>query len=521
MRYVKAGHVRALDRIAMESLGVSGITLMERAGAGVARAAQALAAGLPPMAVFTVLAGGGNNGGDGLVAARLLHQAGHNVEVLLTRPPAWLQGDARTAYTRLSQAGVPCRVLSRPADWQGPASPFAAFGVCVDALLGTGATGVPRGAAAAAIGWLRRAAGRSRILAVDLPSGLDADSGNPHDTTVHADLTVTFGHPKPAMRRAELLAVFGRIEVLDIGLPPLPADWADGEDALIAAMDWVDQPIRRPFDAHKGTAGHVLVAGGSPGFYGAPLLCALAALRTGAGRVSLATPGGASVMAAAALAPELMVHALPEKTPGTAWSDEAWEGWAEAGRTGDVVVAGPGMGVSACVRRRVRKLAADQHPLVLDADALNVWERDAQALRPFGDRLVLTPHPAEAARLLGCDVATVQRNRPAALQRLVEATGAVVVLKGAGTLVQAPGKALHLNPTGNPGMATAGAGDVLAGMIGALIGQGLNGFDAARLGVYLHGSAGDLAARVQSQAGLTARDLIDRLGEARLQLQPR
>lgn len=508
MRFVCAEKIRQLDQLAIQQAGIPGITLMERAGAGAARAARQLARGLPVPHRFTVLAGSGNNGGDGFVAARRLHECGEAVEVWLTRSAEALRGDARIAFGHLVASGVRPRILADPADWRGAAMRHPPGGVLIDALLGTGATGAPRGAVAAAIEWARVASARCRVLALDLPSGIDADRGDIPGAVAPADLTVTFGYPKPAMRRLDRLPVFGRIEVLDIGLPPLTSGW-DGKDALIGAPDWHDLPPRRPRDAHKGDFGHLLVVGGSPGFAGAPLLSARAALRCGAGRVSLATPDPGLSISALAQTPELMVQPLAD-SPETAELPAF-----------DVGVVGPGMGVSESAHAWMLRLVNAERPLVLDADALNLWRGNAGGLRAFGERLVLTPHPAEAARLLACETADVQRDRHAALQALASLTGAVVVLKGAGTLVGAPQTPPRLNPTGNPGMATAGSGDVLSGMIGALMGQGLPPLDAACLGVYLHGTAGDLAAREQSEAGLCASDLIARLGEAWLTLQPR
>lgn len=521
MRYLSSRRSRDLDRLAGQQSAIPGADLMERAGAGAAAAALRLASGLPPPVSFTVVAGCGNNGGDGLVAARWLRRHGALVTVLFAGSPKRPRGEARQALDRALAEGVCCQFLPEPADWTAGEMSLPISGVCVDALLGTGAGGLPRGAVAAAIEWLRRLNGGARVLALDLPSGIDADSGEVPASAVRADMTLAFGYPKPAMRRQELREWFGRIEVLDIGLPPLPPGWAEEDlGEMIAAPDWAGAPPRRPVSSHKGNFGHVLVAGGSPGFAGAPLLSARAALRAGAGMVSLVVPDKDMAAAAVCSAPEIMARGL-SANGRQGWSQAAWAGCPFASREFDAVVAGPGMGTCGTVRERIADLAAIGRGLVLDADGLNVWSGRAPELKQWGKKLVITPHPAEAARLLGCSTGHVQGDRELAVRRLAAETGAVVVLKGASTLVAAPGSAIHLNVCGNPGMATAGAGDVLGGIIGALIGQGMDPFPAACLGVYLHGTAGDLAAWKTGQAALVAGDLISFLGQAWLTIQPR
>ncbi|MDD5706130.1 MAG: NAD(P)H-hydrate dehydratase [Kiritimatiellae bacterium] len=521
MKFLSIAEIRRreAETIAKE---VSGAVLMSRAGAGVARAALRLLRVVGGTHCVLV-AGRGNNGGDAFVAARLLLTWGVSCETRLTAPPIMLRGDARSAWEALRAAGAKFRVLDREEDWQetDPARELPPGAVVVDALLGTGSHGAPTGVTAAAIAWIRRAAAAARVLAVDLPSGMDGDTGLAQGAAVSADLTVTLAAPKQGFCEPAAWPLLGRLETVDIGLAAAggaagdtPADI--GPCDYLAAAELAALRPPRPRMSHKGNFGHVLVIGGARGYGGAPALAALGALRAGAGLVSAAVPAE-TYAAVASLAPEVMAHPLPALA-GTLELAElrAWRGDLSAF---DVVVAGPGMTVRTGTREIVDALLADGTPrLLLDADALNVladWGADATCrARRSPENCILTPHPGEAARLLGTTAAAVQADRPAAVRRLADATGAVIVLKGAGTLVCAPGGRPELNLTGNPGMATGGTGDVLAGVIGSLWGQGLSAWDAARLGVYLHATAGDLAAWELGESALIARDIAARLGDA-------
>jgi hydroxyethylthiazole kinase-like uncharacterized protein yjeF len=518
MRFLSIAAVRRREALAIAG-GVPGALLMERAGAGVARAAlRLLRAGQGRHCVL--VAGRGNNGGDAFVAARLLQAWGVPCETLLTAPPVTLRGDARAAWEALRATGAAFRVLAREEEWRQaePARELPPGTVVVDALLGTGGRGAPAGVTAAAIGWIRRAAAEARILAVDLPSGMNGDSGTAAGEAVAADLTVTLDTPKLGFRRPVAWPMLGRLETVDIGLGDAGAeeDDRDCDCDYLAAAELAPLRPPRPRDSHKGLFGHVLVIGGARGFGGAPALAALGALRAGAGLVSAALPADAAA-AAAALAPEAMAHPLP--AAAGCLDLPALRAWRQDLAAFDVVAAGPGMTAGEGTRQVTEwLLGGGAGRLLLDADALNVlagWAAPGGVRPPAAaGRRILTPHPGEAARLLGTTAAAVQEDRAAAARRLAEATGAVVVLKGAGTLVCAPGKRPQLNLAGNPGMATGGAGDVLTGVIAALWGQGLDAWDAARLGVHLHATAGDLAAWELGEAALIARDIAARLGAA-------
>lgn len=508
MKWISVAGIREAETVAFAQRNLPSYTAMCRAGAAVARLAEGIArrAGLRRA---IVLCGPGNNGGDGFVAARCLHEDGYDVEVRLTCVPAHLRGDARLAWKDMTAAGLFPRVLPSPEAWQDtpwadPAvSPRRA--VIVDALLGIGAKGVPSGAVAAAIHWVNGVAQACPRLSVDVPSGLDADAGVAPGEAVRADATITFSRPKVGFANPAARPCLGHLTVADIGIPNdlletyavLPPDGTE----LIAAPE-IRHVLRpeRALDSHKRTYGHALIIGGSPRYPHAPVLAAQAAYRAGCGLVSLAVPDCARP-AAAFWAPEAI---FAEETPGDLADFEA-------------IAIGPGMGPLAGERLALlRRLASDaQAPrTVVDADALTAlaalrqagWAPDGSALR-----LILTPHPGEAARLLGVTPKEVQGDRPAAARALAANYHAIAVLKGHNTLVAEPGGRLRVCMGGNPGMATAGTGDLLTGIIAGLLARGLGTEDAAVLGVYHHAMAGDAASYAHGEESLVATDLFETL----------
>ncbi len=512
MRFLQSEEMRALDRAAIDG-GTPGWTLMRRAGAAVARATVRLARARNTREIL-IAAGRGNNGGDGCTAAALLHSHGFHVKLLLAANPASLSGDALIAFEFMRKSGAPFFALPNSDDWTKldecdlPCEDF----VIIDSLLGTGSHGAPRGAIAAAIEWINRSRRGRLVLAVDLPSGLDADNGAIASPHVTADFTLTLAAPKTAFSLQGAASVLGHVEVADIGLPPQP-EQAPSALSLVVPSELPDIAAPRRHDAHKGDFGHVLVIGGSPGFSGAPALAALGALRTGAGLVSAAIPEGCA-QPLAAHAPEAMAHQLPTSS---GWlTREALDAWGRDLASFDAIVVGPGMRANEDTEALVMSLANDERlpRVVFDADALNALaphiREAAKNGAPFfrdHSRVILTPHPGEAARLLGITTAEVQADRQKTARRISDAANATVVLKGAGTLISAPGNPLMLNLTGNPGMATGGSGDVLSGMIAAIWSRGIAAADAAALGVCRHGTNGDEASWRIGQTAILARDL--------------
>jgi NAD(P)H-hydrate epimerase len=350
----------------------------------------------------------------------------------------------------------------------------------------------------------------SLVISIDVPSGMNSDTGEAPGGAVVADITATMGLPKTGLLTPAALEYVGNVEVVDIGIPwelveEIECDWE-----LIAPQDLRGFMPRRPRAAHKGDYGHVLAVAGAPGYAGAAAMAARAAVRSGAGLVSVLTPASvASVVAG--LAPEAMVHAGACDAQGCLAAN-ALDEWGRELSDFDAVLAGPGLTAGAATRAVLEALLEKSAgPLVVDADALNVCAGDPEVLASRKIPIVITPHPGELARLLSCSPPDVQHDRAGMARRAAEATGATVVLKGAGTLVTENGRRMHINLSGNPGMAAGGTGDVLSGLLAGLLAQRIAPFDAARMAVHVHGRAGDNAAWRASQAGLAATDLIEEI----------
>jgi hydroxyethylthiazole kinase-like uncharacterized protein yjeF len=477
-----AEQVRALDLRAIESLPVSGYTLMKRAGEA---ALRFLRARWPMAYRIVIVCGGGNNGGDGYVLARFAQAAGLEVSVITITPVTALKGDARQAHADFVASGGTAQPLSSSLLREGE--------VIVDAVLGTGLTQAVRSAAAAAIHAIN-GAGRP-VFAIDVPSGLDSDSGMPLGDAVRADSTVTFVGLKTGLFLGEGPERAGRIffDDLEVPIPDIPQFSPRLQRITEACV--VQALPRRPRQAHKGDFGRVLIIGGGVGMPGAVRLCGEACLRAGAGLVTVAT-APENLMAIVAGRPELIC--LPLHSPADLLP---------ALERADVVAIGPGLGRGAWAEELVRLTLACAKPLVVDADALNIIAESAKHQR---DNWILTPHPGEAGRLLGIETAAVQADRLAALAALVREYGGTVALKGAGTLVGAQGKPPGLCERGNPGMASAGMGDVLTGAIAGVLAQCEDPWLATRAAVMAHALAGDAAAR-PGERGLLASDVAREL----------
>jgi len=479
-----AAQTRALDACAIRAHGIPGITLMARAAEVTLRH---LLAAWPEPAGLSVLCGTGNNGGDGFLVADLAHKRGIPVRVLQLGDAAKVSGDALLARQQALRNGVPFT----PYDGQA----LDAASVVVDAMLGTGLGGPVREAYAAAIAAVN--ASDRPVVAVDIPSGLCADTGRVLGAAVRADMTVTFIGLKRGLFTLHGPDHAGALQFSDLGVPgqvydAVPCGLRRLElEALLAALP------PRPAAAHKGMFGSVLVVGGDRGMAGAALLAAEAALRCGAGLVRVATRAE-HVAAIVARVPEVMPQGI-----------DSVDAVAPLLAAADVLVLGPGLGQSPWSEQLARAALAAGLPLVIDADALNLLAAGRLGDLPAAAAHVLTPHPGEAARLLGATSAEVQADRFAAATELQRRFGGVVVLKGNGSLVATAGEML-LSDYGNPGMAVGGMGDVLSGVIGALLAQGLAPPAAAALGVCLHGAAGDRAAAA-GQRGLAASDLMPQL----------
>ncbi len=522
MKTITTERMREIDRLAADEFELPGEELMYRAGHGVAILVERLCDRHHFMDPFIQLvAGRGNNGGDAFVAARILHEDEHDVELLLAGNAAEIRGDALAHFSKMRAAGVPFRELPTRQAWDDAIDDAEPCQILVDGVLGIGVQGPPRGPAAGAIGYINSLADRALVVSIDVPSGLDADTGTAPGDVVTADLTATIGLPKQGMLMPDALPVIGAVEVISLGIPEELTNTLPAGLELLTIADVAPLLPRRARTAHKGDFGHLLAIGGAAGYAGAIALTGRSALRSGVGLVSVWAPQGIVPVVAGAML-EAMTHGGPETEIGSLRAD-GWNAWIGRLAGFQAVAAGPGLTRHAESAGLVtRLLETVTVPLLLDADALHGFAGRPEALRQAAGPVVITPHPGEMARLLGWTVAEVQADRFVAATRAAELTHAVVVLKGAGTLVAAhDSPPLYVNLNGNPGMAAGGMGDALTGLIGGFLAQGLAPFAAACAGVFVHGLAGDCAAAHQSQAGLTAGDLIDEIPNVMRDIQGR
>jgi hydroxyethylthiazole kinase-like uncharacterized protein yjeF len=499
MKIVSAEEMRVIDRATSERFGVPSIALMENAGADVA---NFVLSRYPMAGSIVVFCGKGNNGGDGFVAARRLHEHGKEVQVILLADPADLRGDAAVMFGKLPGAAIALHSSEELKSER--VRPLLEADLYLDAVLGTGFKPPVSGLYAEAIAGMN--ASQVPVVAVDIPSGADADAMGPQAGTIaRADAVVTFTAPRPAHVFSLLTA--GATVVADIGSP---------EKAIVSALhlnvitahDVAPLIGPRPAESNKGNYGHVLVVGGSLGKAGAAAMAGMAALRSGAGLSTVAT--ARSVLGTVAgFHPELMTEPLPEMDAGTV-STGALNRIEELAKGKSVLAIGPGISrdpqTAALVRTLVAKL---QLPIVLDADGLNAFEGRTDELNGKGRTLVITPHPGEMARLVGCSIAEVQKDRLGTARKFAREHEVIVVLKGYRTLVVQPGGEAWVNTTGNPGMATGGTGDILTGMVAGMLAQHRkDALGAVLAAVHLHGLAGDVMCESVGEHSLVATDLL-------------
>ena len=504
---VSADEMRRLDRLTIEQYGVPGHVLMERAGAGATRALLDLFPHVRRRGRrVLIVAGKGNNGGDGFVIGRLLRRRNIAVDVVLLARAADVTGDAARMLRAYRKGSAPLREVTATGALGELADRLEGADLVVDAILGTGLNTDVRGLLREAIE-LINAAGVP-VLAVDIPSGLSADTGLPLGTAIQAEATATFAFAKIGHALHPGVQLTGTLAVIDIGIAAQAIAQHPPQTVLLDAGAVAGLvPLRAP-DTHKGDCGHVLVIAGSFGKTGAAQLAARAALGVGAGLVTVVGPALLySIYAGNVL--EAMTDVLPD-TDGRIRFDEGQLRALVEHKT--AVVVGPGIGTHDDARRIVAWLL--QHaavPVVVDADALTCLASDLTLLDGARVPTILTPHPGEMARLLGTDTAAVQADRVGHARQFAVAHRCVLVLKGARTVIAASSGQAWINPTGNPGMASGGMGDVLAGILGGLLAQRLEPSEAARLGVYLHGAAADRVAAASGEIGMIASDLLSEL----------
>ncbi len=514
MVILTAEQMQRIDRRAEEDYGISTGTLMDNAGREVASAIMREGTGGAPRRIL-ILCGKGNNGGDGITAALHVAASGVKARVALVAAGRDLRGAAAAALARARSAGVTVEEITTDAEWSALRTSLPEHDLILDALLGTGTAGAARGRILEAIHAVN--ASGCPVTSVDIPSGLSGSSAALPGPCVEAGATLALAALKiphafpPACRFA------GRIEILDIGIPSAAVE-AEGVE-----LHWVDEesasrllPRRHP-ESHKGDYGHVLVLAGSRGRGGAAILMARACIRSGAGLVTVASPASAQPIIAPCL-PEAMTEPLAETAEG-ALAPEALGTVRRLLDSRDVLAAGPGLGTGSGAATIVMELAAEgSRPMVLDADALNILAAGGSKVPGGNRRVIVTPHPGEAGRLLACTAADVQRDRLGSARRLAASLHVTVLLKGYRSVTASPDGLVRVNPTGNAGMATAGSGDVLAGIAAAWLAQGLEAADAAALSAFVHGSAGDRAAEASGEISLTAGDIVEALPRAYLAL---
>jgi len=516
MRVLNSAQMREADRRTIDDIGIPSLVLMENAGRQTVAAMEAVHSDLSERQV-AVLCGRGNNGGDGFVVARTLAQRGVDVSVFLLGRVADVRGDARTNLEILGRLGITVVEVADSQAWELHFSEVSDCTLIVDAIFGTGLNAPLSGLIESVVADVN--ASGIPIVAIDLPSGLSADSPEPIGPSIEAGLTVTLAAPKlplvlpPAEMRA------GDIVIADIGIPGEVLDSVEGPRVDLLTRGSMRELITpRTADSHKGDYGRVLIVAGSLGKTGAAHLSAIGALRSGAGLVTIATPASCQQVIAA-MAPEYMTEALSETADGldAEGVDRVLE-WAR-----DVVAIGPGLGAAASTREFVRLLVdRATMPMVIDADGLNAFAGDPDRLAGREGRdIIITPHPGEMGRLVGMSTDEVQSSRLEVARNFAVSHHVYVVLKGHRTLIATPDEKVFINPTGNPGMATGGTGDVLTGMIAAWLAQLLDAEAACKLAVYLHGMAGDLAEADEGEVSMTASDVAGHLGDAMLELTAR
>ncbi len=501
--------MREVDSITIEEVGIPGIVLMENAGTGIVRTMERVIKNLARKKVL-VVCGKGNNGGDGFVIARHLFLKSVNLQIILLGTVKSLQGEARTNADSARKLNIPLLEMTQ-ANSSQLSHALRHSQVIVDAIFGTGLTRKVDGLTASVIRKLN-VSGKF-VVAVDIPSGIDSDTGQLSGPHIQADLTLALA----AFKRSHFLfpaaEAMGAIELIDIGIPTSVIDRVAESVSVLEQDDIAPLFPKRKRNSHKGTYGHLLVVAGSTGKGGSAGLTALAGLRAGTGLVTLACPE--SMIPSQEWHPMEVMSVPLSETKSGAIAESALQPALMALKEKSALAIGPGLGTSPVTLKFIEGLLSNiSCPLVIDADGLNLLAKSKKLLDRLPENSILTPHPKEMSRLTGLSTANIQKNRLKTVQDFCSHYQVIVVLKGAHSMIGLPDGRVRINPTGHAGMATAGSGDVLTGLIGGLLAQGFSPENAALAGVYLHGRAGDLYAEAQPEQTLIASDLLDYLPSA-------
>ena len=511
MKVLTAAQMQEIDRFTIEEIGLPGVVLMENAGRAVAREIIQKFSGADRFDAL-VVAGKGNNGGDGFVLARYLIDNGWHVETIVLAARDAISGDAAVYLSALENCGAQVRFAPQQADLQKCLKTLGPFDVLVDAIFGTGLTKPVQGLYKMAIDWLNQEL--STVVAVDIPSGIDGTTGQVLGAAVKADLTITFEFPKIGNVSYPGAGHVGELVTVPIGIPRNAALEVDVSCLLIDSEEARRILPKRNADGHKGTFGHLLVLAGSMGKSGAAVMAAESGLRGGSGLVTLACPQSVQTIVASQLK-EVMTSPLLEYE-----GEVSLQNLAELQKISEEkqgLALGPGLGTGDEVGTLIRRIVQDfSLPMVIDADGLNALSGHTHILRNRKTKdMVLTPHPGEMSRLAKVPVHEVQADRISVASQFAKNNGVVIVLKGAKTIIACPEGKVHINSTGHVGMASGGMGDVLTGIIGSFLAQGMSAMSAATLGVYLHGQAADRLLSTFGDAGLLATDVMNELPAAR------
>jgi len=508
MKVATAEQMQELDRKAIETYHIPGIVLMENAGR---KASEIILETFPELQKkkVAIIAGKGNNGGDGFVIARYFLNKGIMVRVYLLTDPKTLRGDAATNFMIFSRMKGDIVSLPSSKDFQKIKKDLEKFDILIDGIFGTGLDAEVRGYYREVIDYLNSL--NKPIVAIDIPSGLCANTGKPLGTAIRATLTITFGLPKVGELISPGVDYVGELRVVDIGIPKNLVDDEKIHTYIIDKEDvkkWLSQPRR--LDTHKGDYGHLLVIAGSVGKTGAAAMASEAAIRVGAGLVTLAIPKSLNPIMEMKLT-EVMTEPLPE-TPKQTLSLRAYNSILRLCEKKKAIIIGPGVGTFKETQSLILKLIKTiEIPIIIDADGLSALATQPKLLPLHNKSIILTPHPGEMARLINSTPKDVQADRIGISRNFAQSYQVYIVLKGFRTIIATPDGEVYINPTGNPGMASGGTGDVLTGMIGGLICQGFDIITSLQIAVYLHGLAGDLVAKEIGEKSLIATDIIKRI----------
>ncbi len=496
---LNAAEMAEVDRTTIEEIQIPGVVLMENAGRGIVTEIENFLGDVAGKRIL-IFCGKGNNGGDGYVIARHLYNEGAHVAVFLADEKSKIKGDALVNLKILEKMEI--EIIEVFSLDQIPAIPH--IDLVVDALLGTGVAGPVLGFLSKLIDFMNHLG--APIISVDLPSGMETDTGAVHGACVKAEMTVTMAHLKTGLLFSPARDLAGEIVVVDISVPPEVSERLHGHRFLVEPEDIRSRLPIRKLDAHKTNCGTVVVFAGSVGMTGAATLTAISTLQVGAGLTKLSIPASLNPIMEQKLT-EVMTVPLAETSQGSI-SLKAADQISELMNWADVLAVGPGLSTHPDTVEFVQWLLTHtQKPMVLDADGLNALKNSPELIKNYPAPLIITPHPGELARLINLSIAEIQRDRLNITRKFAREWGKMIVLKGGPTVIAAPNGDLFINSTGNPGMATGGSGDVLTGMIAGLLAQKLSPLDAALVGVYLHGLAGDLAAENLSEMGMIAGDI--------------